>query len=108
MKITLTDEQVNSLIEVEITKRVNEYTSKYNKELLKVQAQLKETLSIVNNLLNNQVVSKKEKLTTEKLIEMLNSGKSNTEISQETGYNSSYISLMKRNLIKDGKFVEKK
>ena len=35
MKITLTDEQVNTLIEAEITKRVNEYSNRSEKDLRK-------------------------------------------------------------------------
>ena len=109
MKITLTEEQVNSLIEVEINKRVNEYTSKFNKELLKAQTQLTDALSIVNDLLNNQVVNtKKEKLTTEIFIQLWESGKSTGTIAKETGYNSGYISQMKRKLIEQGKIVEQK
>ena len=84
MKLTLTDEQVNSLIQVEIDKRVNEFTVKQNKELLKVQAQLSDALNIVNDLLNNQGSQKKEKLTTERFLELWSSGKSVNEIAQLT------------------------
>lgn len=108
MKIILTDEQVNSLIQVEINKRVNEFTAKHNKELLKVQAQLSDALNIVNDLLNNQIAQKKEKLTTERFLELWSSGKSISEIAKLTLYNASYVSLIKRNLIKQGKIVEEK
>lgn len=109
MKITLTDEQVNSLIEVEINKRVNEYTSRFNKELLKAQSQLTDALSIVNDLLSNQVVkTKKEKLTPEIFIQLWESGKSTGEIAKELNYNSGYISQMKKKLVEQGKIVEQK
>ncbi len=103
MKITLTDEQVNSLIEVEISKRVNEYSSKFNKELLKVQSQLSDVLTLVNELLSNQVVNtKKEKLTSEVFTDLWNAGKNTSQIAKETGYNASYVSTMKRKLIEQG------
>ncbi|MCX6220501.1 MAG: hypothetical protein NTZ69_05895 [Bacteroidia bacterium] len=103
MKITLTDEQVNSLIEVEISKRVKEYSSKFNKELLKVQSQLSDALTLVNELLSNQVVNtKKDKLTPEVFTELWNAGKNTSQIAKETGYNASYVSTMKRKLIEKG------
>lgn len=109
MKIELPDEFINSLVEVGISKRVSEYQSKFNKELLKVQTQLTEALSIVNDLLNNQIIStKKDKLTTEFFIKLWNEGKKSSEIAKETGYNSGYISQMKRKLISQGKIVERR
>lgn len=104
MKIILTDEQINSLVEVEINKRVNEYSSKYNKELLKVQSQLTDALAIVNDLLINQVIkTKKEKLTDEQFIILWNEGKSIKEIASYSLYNAGYISLMRKRLLNSGK-----
>lgn len=108
MKITLTDEQVNTLIEAEITKRENEYSNRFNKELLKVQSQLTDALSLVNALLENHIKTKKEKLTPELFIKLWNEGKKNSEIANETGYNAGYISLMKKKLIVQGKIKEQK
>lgn len=108
MKITLTDEQVNTLIEAEITKRVNEYSNRFNKDLTKVQSQLKDALSLVNSLLENQVVKiKKEKLTPELFIKLWNEGKKNNEIAKETGNSAGTISTMKRKLIEQGKINER-
>jgi len=109
MKITLTDEQVNSLVEVEIKKRTGDNSDRYEKELLKVQTQLTNALSIVNNLLSNQVVkTKKEKLTDEQFVSLWNEGLSNNDIAIKTGYNAGYISLFKRKLIESGKIEERK
>jgi hypothetical protein len=108
MKITLTDEQVNSLIEVEINKRVSEFTNKFTKELLKVQSQLTDALSIVNALVNNEVVNnKKEKLTPEVFIKLWESGKNTGEIAKELNFNSGYISQYKKKLVEQGKIVER-
>ena len=103
MKITLTEDQVNSLVEAEISKRVNEYSSKFNKELVKVQSQLSDALTLVNELLSNQVVNtKKDKLTAEVFTGLWNAGKNTSQIAKETGYNPSYVSTMKRKLIEQG------
>lgn len=104
MKITLTDEQVKSLVEDEISKRVNEHSSKFNKNLLKVQSQLSDALTLVNELLkSNQVVNTtKDKLSPETFAGLWNAGKSTSQIAKETGYNPSYISNMKRKFIQQG------
>lgn len=109
MKIELTEEQVNSLVETEITKRVNDYTSKFNKELVKVQSQLTIALSIVNELLLNVESEKpvKVKLTDELFAKLWNEGKTNSQISKESGYNAGYISLMKKRLIEKGIIKER-
>ena len=109
MKITLTDEQVSSLIEAEITKRVNEHSSKINKELTKIQSQLTDALNLVNGILSNQEVNtKKEKLTAEVFVGLWNTGKNTSQIAKETGYNASYVSTLKRKLIEQGKITEQK
>ena len=108
MKITLTDEQVNSLIEVEISKRVSEYSSRFNKDLIKVQSQLSDALTLVNELLksNQVVITKKDKLTAEVFTGLWNAGKNTSQIAKETGYNPSYVSTMKRKLIEQGLIKE--
>lgn len=108
MKITLTDEQVNSLVEVEVNKRVNDYVNKFEKGLIKVQEQLTNTLTLLNSLLNNVEVKQRKKLTDELFIKLWNEGKKNKDISIETGYNSGYISLMKKRLISEGKIRDRK
>jgi len=110
MKITLTDEQVNSLVEAEITKRVTEYSTKFNKELIKVQTQLSGALEILNSLLNNIEVEKpkKAKLTDDLYIKLWNEGKTNSQIAKDSGYNAGYISLMKKRLVEKGKIEERK
>ena len=104
MKITLTDEQINSLVEVEINKRVYEYSTKFNNKLIKVQLQLTDALAIVNDLMSDQVIkTKKVKLTDEQFIILWNEGKSIKEIADISLYRAGFISLMRKRLLKSGK-----
>jgi len=112
MKITLTDDQVNSLFESEINKRVSEQVGFYNKELSKLKAQLNDALEVVNGLLTNeaafnQKVQKKTKLTDELFIKRWNEGMRLSDIAKETGYASSYLSVRKKKLVLEGKIAER-
>ncbi|NLA48063.1 MAG: hypothetical protein GX876_01230 [Bacteroidales bacterium] len=101
MKITLTNEQVSGLVEVEFNKRIEEYQVAYRKELEKLQGQLNEALATVNALMGNEIaIQKKKKLTNEEFIEKFNQGMTNSQIAKETGYNPSYVSLKRKNLMK--------
>lgn len=97
----MTNEQVNGLVEVEFNKRIEEYQVAYRKELDKLQGQLNEALATVNALMGNEIViQKKKKLTNEEFIEKFNQGMTNSQIAKETGYNPSYVSLKRKNLMK--------
>ncbi|HOY52224.1 MAG TPA: hypothetical protein PLX49_10670 [Prolixibacteraceae bacterium] len=101
MKITLTNEQVNSLVETEVAKRVGEYQESYRRELEKLQAQLNEMQATVSALMGAEIkVVKKKKTTNEEFVAMFENGMTNAQIAKETGYNPSYISLKRKNLFK--------
>ncbi len=97
----MTNEQVNSLVETEVAKRVGDYQESYRRELEKLQAQLNEMQATVSALMGAEIkVVKKKKTTNEEFVAMFENGMTNAQIAKETGYNPSYISLKRKNLFK--------
>lgn len=102
MKLQLTDEQVNSLIQDELNKKLAEQSAKLSKELTKLKAQLTDALTTIDALLNSEEIPTKKKLTDEEFAKLFKQDLSNVDIAKETGYNPAYISNKKRKLKEKG------
>lgn len=101
MKITLTNEQVNTLVESELTKRVGDFQQNYRKELEKLQNQLNDAMATLNALMGVEfTVAKRKRTSNEEFLAMFEKGMTNALIAKETGYNPSYISLKRKRLFK--------
>ena len=99
MKIELTSDQLEPLLKKEREKLVNELSEKFNKDLVKVQAQLQEALQVIEGLLTQESAPARRKYTDQEFLDMINQGMSNAQISKATGYNASYISMKKKKLL---------
>lgn len=99
MKIELTKEQINSLLQEELERRVNEQVAKISNDLVKIQSQLKEALQVIEGLLSIESAPAKRKFSDQEFLDMVNQGMTNTQIAKETGYNASYISIKKKKLL---------
>jgi hypothetical protein len=104
MKIKLTDEQISMLIDSEkeqLTKQLQKDVEALNKQFNQKIELLKKKYDSVEVDINihqdePDTSQQKKKVSSDELIAFFKEGLKNTEIALKTGYNSSYISMLKK------------